>query len=169
MDRKKLFHLPSRSVPERSSSRSPEKSDASNFKRARDLTTERNNCNREAKRQRKNLKLKSSFDTRYWTARRELAETERQAVSLTRQISIASMKSVIKDNTKAFLDSEEGQELILQEQSLKLDIKLYQAQAEKMRSQEEKSSFRRAFMDLFVEAETGLGIKNSRGQRDNSL
>ena len=110
-----------------------------------------------------------TFDTRYWTARRELAETERQAVSLTRQISIASMKSVIKDNTKAFLDSEEGQKLILQEQSLELDIKLYQAQAEKMRSQEEKSSFRRAFMDLFIGAETGLGIKNSRGQRDNSL
>ena len=177
MDRKTLFHLPSRSVPERSSSRSPEKSDASNFKRAldlttedlttedlttEDLTTERNNCNREAKRQRKNLKLKSSFDTRYWTARRELAETERQAVSLTRQISIASMKSVVKDSTKAFLDSEEGQKLILQEQSLELDIKLYQAQ-------EEKSSFRRAFMDLFFGAETGLGIKNSRGQRDNSL
>ena len=174
MDRKKLFQIPSRSVPERSSSRSPEKSDASNVKRALDLTTEdlttqRDNCNQEAKRARKGLKLKSSFDTRYWTARRELAEKERQAVSLTKQISIASMKSVIKDNTKAFLDSEEGQRLILQEQSLDLDIKLYQAQAERMESQEEKSSFRRAFMDLFIGAETGLGIKNSRGKRDNSL
>ena len=79
------------------------------------------------------------------------------------------MKSVTKDNTKAFLDSEEGQKLILQEQSLELDTKLYQAQAEKMRSQEEKSSFRRAFVDLCIGAETGLGIKNSRGQRDNSL
>ena len=167
MERRTPFHLPSRSVPERSSSRSPEKSDASKLKRLRDLTNERDECNREAKKRRKDLKLKSSFDTRYWTARQELADKERQATSLTRQISIASLKSA--DSTKAFLDSEEGRKLILQEQSLELDSKLYQTQAEKMRSQEEKSSFRRSFMDLFIGAETGLGIKNSRGQRDNSL
>ena len=130
---------------------------------------ERDDCNREAKKQRRALKLASSFDARYWTARRDLADKERQAICLTRQISIASLKSVTPDNAKAFLDSEEGQKSILQEQSLELDSKLYQAQAEKMRSQEERSSFRRTFMDLFIRAETGMGIKNSRGQRDNSL
>ena len=133
------------------------------------LTKKREDCHREAKRQRKALKLKSSFDTRYWTARQELAGTERRAISLSRQISIASMKSVTKDNTKVFLNSDEGQKLILQEQSLELDAKLYQAQAEKMRFQEEKSSFGRTLMDPFIGAETGLGIKNSRGQQDNSL
>ena len=169
MERRTPFHLPSRSVPDRSSSRSPEKSDAFNVKRLRDLTNERDECNRDAKKRRKELKLKSSFDTRYWTARRDLADKERQATSLTRQISIASLKSVTEESTKAFLDSEEGRSLFLQEQSLELDIRLYQTQAEKMRSQEEKSSFCRAFMDLFTGAKTGLGIKNSRGQRDNSL
>ena len=71
--------------------------------------------------------------------------------------------------SERMVDSEEGQKLILQEQSLELDTKLYQTQAEKIRSQEEKSRFRRRFMDLVIGAETGLGIKNSRGQRDNSL
>ncbi|KAM0798580.1 hypothetical protein BDR22DRAFT_858948 [Usnea florida] len=169
MDRKTLSHLPSRSVPERSSSRSPEKSNSADLKRLRNLRNEKDDCDREAKRQRRALNLASSFDTRYWTARRELADTERKATSLTRQISIASMKSVTKDNTKAFLDSEEGQKLMLQEQSLELDSKLYQTQAGKMRSQDEKFSLRRSFVGLFIGAETGLGIKNSRGQRDNSL
>ena len=169
MDRKTLSYLPSRSVPGRSSSRSPEKSDSSNLKRLRNLTNERDRCNREAKKQRRALKLASSFDNRYCTARRELADTERQATSLTRQMSIASMKKVTKDNTKAFLDSEEGQKLMLQEYSLELDSKLYQTQAEKMRCQDEKFSLRRSFVGLFIGAETGLGIKNSRGQRDNSL
>ena len=168
MDRKATYHLPSVINPKRSSSRSPEKNDSSNVKRVRDLTNERDECNREAKRQRKALKLGSSFDTRYWTARRDIAEKEIQATCLTRQISIGSMKSNTPDNTKTFLDSEEGQKLVLQEKSLTLDSKLYEYQAEKMRSQEEKFSLRRSFVGLSIGAETGLNIKNSRGQRDNS-
>ena len=169
MDRKTTFQLPSRNIPERSSSRSPDKSDSSNFKRVRDLENERDDHSREAKKQRRALKLGSSFDTRYWTARRDIAEKERKSTCLTRQISIASMKSVTSDNTKAFLESEEGQKLFLQEQSLTLDSKLYEAQAEKMRSQEEKFNLRRSFVKLFIGAKTGLNIKNCRGQRDNSL
>ena len=167
MDRKVTHQLLSRNIPERSSSRSPEESDSSNVKRVRDLMNERDECNRGAKRQRKALKLGSSLDTRYWTARRDIAEMEIKATSLTKQISIASMKSNTPDNTKTFLDSEEGQKLILQEKSLTLDSKLYEYQAEKMRSQE-KFGLRRSFVGLFIGAETGLNIKNSRSQRDDS-
>ena len=38
-----------------------------------------------------------------------------------------------------------------------------------MISQDEKFSLRRSFVGLSIGAETGLGIKNSRAQRDNSL
>ena len=172
MDRKVTHQLLSRNIPERSSSRSPEKRDFSSVKRVLDLTNERAECNREAKRRRKELKLKLSFDTRYWTARRDIAETEIQATSLTRQISIASMKSVTPDNTKVFLDSEEGQKLSLPGKSLTPDSKLYEYQAEyqaeKMRSQEENISLRRSFVGLFIRAETGWNIKKSRGERDDS-
>lgn len=146
-----------------------EKSDASGLKRIRDWENERRVCNGEAKEQRKRLKLTSSFDAAYWTARRDIADKEIQATLLTKQISIASMKNKTKDNTKDFVESEAGQRLMLQEKSLKLDSKLFHAQAEKMGSKEETSDLRRSFIQLFVGAETGLGIKNSSGQRDNSL
>lgn len=164
MDRQTTFHLPARSILERSSSRSPEKGDSSSLKRIRDLENERNDCNEEGKTQRRKLKLESSFDSTYWIARRNIVEKKIQATRLTKQISLASMK----DNTKAFLESEDGQKLILQERALLLDSKLCEAQAEKMRSEEEKLSSPRSFRELFIGAETSLGIKNSRGQRDNS-
>ena len=162
MDR--MVHLPARCIPERSSSRSPEKGHPSSLKRIRDLEDERKSCNEDAKMQRKRLKLRSSFDTIYWTARRDIAKKELQATLLSKQISIANMK----DNTKAFFESEDGQKLILQERALRLDSRLFEALTEKMRSKEEKFVLRRSFMGLFIGAETGLGIKNSRRQRDNS-
>ena len=164
MDRK--FQLPARSIPERSSSRSPEKGHSSSLKRIRDWESERNECNVEAKKQRMNLKLGASFDTAYWTARRDLVEKQIQATVLTKKISIARMKGNEEDNTRAFLESEDGQKLILQERSLSLERKLYEAQAEKMKSKDEKFSLRRSFLQLFVGSETGLGIRNSRGRRD---
>ena len=164
MDRK--FQLPARSIPERSSSRSPEKGHSSSLKRIRDWESEREKCNVEAKKQRKNLKLGASFDTAYWTARRDLVEKQIQATVLTKKISIASMKGNEEDNTRAFLESEHGQKLILQERSLSLDRKIYEAQAEKMKSKDEKFNLRRSFLQLFIGAETGLGIRNSRGCRD---
>ena len=83
---------------------------------------------------------------------------------------MASMKNETKDNTKDFLESEVGQKLVLQEEeTLRLDSKLFNDEAEKMKSKEEKFNLRRSFIQLFVGAETGLVIKNSRGQRDNSL
>ena len=48
------------------------------------------------------------------------------------------MKDNTEDNTKAFFESEDGQKSILQERALKLDKKFQEAQAEKMRSKEEK-------------------------------
>ena len=124
----------------------------------------------EAKKQRenlrRNLKLEASFDTAYWTARRDIAEKQIQATVLTKKISIASMKGNKGDNTRAFLESEDGQKLILQERSLSLDRKLYEAQAEKMKPKDEKLNFRRSFVQLFIESETGLGIRNSRPRRD---
>ena len=164
MDRK--FQLPARSIPERSSSRSPKKGDSFSLKRIRDWENKRRDCNAEAKKQRKNLKLGSSFDTAYWTARRDIAEKQIQATVLIKKISIASMKGNEEDNTRAFLESEDGQKLILQERSLSLDRKLYEAQAEKMKSKDEKFNFRRSFLQLFIGSETGLGIRNSRGRRD---
>ena len=126
---------------------------------------ERDRCKNDAKWRKKELMLDPSFDTSYWTAHREIAEMEIKAVLLTRQISIASME----DNTKDFAESEAGQRLLLQERSLKLDCNLYQAEAEKMGCKEEKFNFRRRYHQLTIGAETGLGIKNPRGQRDNRL
>ena len=50
------------------------------------------------------------------------------------------MKDNTQDNTKVFLKSEDGQKLILQKSALTLDRKLYEAQAEKMKSEEQNSS-----------------------------
>ena len=61
------------------------------------------------------------------------------------------------DNMKVSLQSKEGQKLVLQGNLSTLDSKIYVAQTENLRSQEDKG------------AETGLAMKNSRGQRDNSL
>ena len=163
MDRK-IVSLPSTRIPERSSSRSPEKG-GSSAKRIRDLESERKECKEAVERQRKKVKLCSSFDTTYWTARRDLVEKQIQATRLNKQISIAKLK----DNTKAFIESEEGQNLVLHENSLKLDMKLYDAQAEKMKPKDEKFKFRRSFMELFMGAETGLGAKTCRGKRESSL
>ena len=165
MDRKNTFHLSAEKIPARSSSQSPEKSDASGLKRIRDWEHEREGWNGKLKEQRKRLKLTSSFDAAYWTTRRDIAEKEIQATLLSKQISLASMN----DNTKDFVESEAGKRLVEQEASFKLDRKLFHAQAEKMGSKDEKFSLRRSFIQLFIGAETGLGIKNSRGQRNNSL
>ena len=126
-------------------------------------------CNTKARIIRKKLKHATSFDAAYWTTRRHLAEKQIQATILTRQISIASMKDQTKDNTKEFLESEEGQNLLLQETSLKLDRKLFHDQAQKMGSKAKDFSLRRSFLQLFIGAETALGINNSRGQGDNRL
>ena len=166
MDRKNMFHLPAENIPIHSSSRSPEKG-ASSLKRLRDLEIEMMRCNTKARIIRKKLKRATSFDAAYWTTRRDLAEKQIQATILTRQISIASTKDQTKDNTKEFLESEEGQKLLLQETSLKLDRKLFHDQAQKMGSKAKDFNLRRAFTELFIGAETGLGIKNSRGQRDS--
>ncbi len=57
----------------------------------------------------------------------------------------------------------------LQEKSSKLESKHFHGRAEKMGSKEERFNLRRSFIQLFVGAETGLGIKNNRVQRDHSL
>ena len=171
MDRENTFYLPAGNIPEQTSSRSQKKGKVSRSKRLRQLEDERNACNDEAKKKReklKNLKPESSFDAAYWTARRDIAEKEIQATLLTKQVSIASMKGRTEDNTKAFVESEFGQTLLLQEESLKLDSRVYQAQAEKMGCKEENLHLHRSFMQLFI-AQTGLGIKNTRGKRDSSL
>ncbi len=130
-------------------------------------------CNEEAKRQRMRLKRTSSFDADYWRGRRDIAEKELQATLLHKQISIAEMKNKTKDktkdNTKDFVESEHGYRLMLQEESFKLASKLFHAQAEKMESKEEESGLRRSLIKLSVGVETGMGIKNPRGPRDNSL
>ena len=169
MDRENTFHLPARAIPVRTSSRSPEKGDNTSKKRLLDLKSERSTCNHEAKEKRKKLKLASSFDITYWALRRDIAEKELQATRLTKQISITSMKDKTKDNTKAFLKSEAGQKVMLQEESLKLDSRLFRKQAERMGSKENRFGVNKSFLELFIGAEAGLGIKNSRGQRDNSL
>ena len=169
MDRKDTFHLSAEQIPVRSSSRSPEKSDASGLKRIREWETERSSCTEEAKRQRKRLKPTSSFDAGYWTIRRDIAEMELRATLLTKKISIASFKNRTDDSTRDFVNSEEGRRLMLQEESLRLDSKLFKAQEERMGSKEPKFNLRRSFVQLLIGAETGLGIKNSRGQRDKSL
>ena len=139
-------------------------------KTIRYMEYEREKLKDKAKRQKKQLKLDPSFDTGYWTALREIAEKEIRATLLTKQISIAkNMKDNTKDNKWAILESEEeDQKLFLQERALTLDSKLYEAQAEKMRSKEEKFNFRKPYLQLSIGAETGLGIKNSTGQRDDS-
>ena len=169
MDRKNTFYVPAENIPARSSSRSPEKSNAFSLKRIRDWEKERKECNGEVREQRERLKLTSSFDAAYGTARRDIAEKEIQATLLTKKISIASIKNETKDNTKDFVESEAGQKLMLKEETLKLDSKLFHDEAEKMKSKDEKFNLRRSFIQLSVGAETGLGIKNSRGQRDNPL
>ena len=163
-----MFQLPAENVLIRSSSRSPEKG-ASSLKRLRDLERERKECNDEAKAIRKKLKFTTSFDAEYWTTRRDLADKQIQATILTRQISIASMKDQTKDNTKEFVESEAGQRSLMQEESLKLDRKLFHERAQKLGSNAKDSNFRRSFVQLFIGAETGLGIENSRGQRDSRL
>ena len=169
MDRENRFHLPAEKIPARSSSRSPEKSDASGLKRIQDWKDQRDGCYGKITTQRKRLKLTSSFDAAYWIARRDIAEKNIQATLLTKRISIASMKNETKDKTKDFVESEAGQRLMLREESLRLDSKLFHAQAERMGSKDEKFNLRRSFLQLFIGAETGLGIKNSRGPRDSSL
>ena len=77
------------------------------------------------------------MDPTCWTARRDIAEKGIQTTLLPKKISIVKMRDNTKDNTKAFLESEDGQKLILQERGLTLDSKLYGAQAERMRSKEE--------------------------------
>ena len=133
------------------------------------MEIERDKCKNYAKRQKKQLELDPSFDTSYWTARREIAEKEIRATLLTKQISIANMKDKTKDDKWAILESEEeDQKLFLRERSLTLDSKIYEAQAEKMRSKGEKFNFRRSYLQLSIGAESGLGIKNSKGQQDDS-
>ena len=164
MDRNLPFTLPARVIPERSSSKSPEKPESITLKRIRELESERRSCYEVAKQQKKRIRLNSSFDTAYWSARRDLTEIQLKATRLTKQISIAS----VKDKTREFLDSEDGQRLIMLEKSLELDSRLYSTQAEKMNIKDDRFSLRRSFVNLFIGAETGLGIRNSRGQRDNS-
>ena len=123
------------------------------------MERERDKCKDNAKWRKKELMLDPSFDTGYWTAHREIAEKEIEAVLLTRHIAIASMEG----NTKDFGESEAGQRLLLQERSLKLDCKLYQAEAEK------KFNFRRRYLELTIGPKSDVGIMNSRRQRDNFL
>ena len=62
-------------------------------------------------------------------------------------MSIANMKDNTQDNTKVFLKSEDGQKLILRKSALTLDRKLYEAQAEKMKSEEQNFSSEFFFKD----------------------
>ena len=117
----------------------------------------------EAERQRKRIRLNSSFDTAYWSARRDLTELRLQVIRLAKQISVAN----IKDETRDYLDSEEGRRLLMQEKSLEPDSRLCSTQTEKMNIKRDGFSLRRSFVNLFVDAETGLDIKINRGQRDS--
>ena len=138
-------------------------------KTIRDMEYERDIFKDNAKWRKKALNFDPSFDTSYWTARQEIAEKEIRATLLSKQILIAKMKDDTEDNKWAILErEEEDRKLILQERSLRLDSKLYEAQAEKMRSKEERFNFRRSHLQLYIGGEYGLGSKNSWGQRDNS-
>ena len=70
------------------------------------------------------------MDPTCWTARRDIAEKGIQTTLLPKKISIVNMRDNTKEVTKAFLESEDGQKLIL-------DSKFYGAQAERVRSKEE--------------------------------
>ena len=77
------------------------------------------------------------MDPTCWTARRDIAEKGIQTTLLPKKISIVNMRDNTTDNTKAFLESEDGQKLSLQERGLTLESKFYGAQTERMRSKEE--------------------------------
>ena len=110
-----------------------------------------------ARYERKELMRDPSFDYSYWIALQRIAEQEIRATLLSKQLSIAG----VKENMWDLRESEiECQRLSLEERALSLDIKLYKAQAEKMRSKEDKFSFRRRYLQLSIGGESGLRIKN---------
>lgn len=127
-------------------------------------------CKFIAKQQRKRLMLDPGFDTSYWTALREIAEKELEATLLSKEILIAEIKENAKDRKEAFRESKlERRKLVLRERVLRLHIKLYEAQTEKMRSKEEKFNLRRPYLQLFMGGSSGLGNTNTKGQRDDTL
>ena len=135
-------------------------------KTIRDMWTERDECKDDARYDKKELMLDPSFDYNYWIALQKIAEKERRATLLSKQISIA----MVEENIWKPYESEiECQRLDLQERALSLDIKLYKAEAEKIRSKEDRFSFRRPYLQLSIGGDCGLGIKNRRGQRDSSM
>ena len=177
MNPKESFELPSRSIPERGSSispqkgvprqclsRSPEKGGSPNLKRIAEWEEEWKECKKVAVKRKDDLRFPLGFDTAYWTARREITEKELELNELEQKISKESMR----DKTRDFAESKEGQKLVLQEDALRLDIRLFEAQAEK-KSKEEKFSLQKAFAENFLRSSMGLGLKTSRGTRSTSV
>ena len=74
----------------------------------------------------------------------------------------------MKNNTKFFFENGNDQKLILEEESLMLERRVFDDQVKRMESKDPKFIVRRGFVELFIEAFTDLGLKNNRGQRDNS-
>ena len=136
----------------------------------RDMVLERDELKEDAKWDKEQLRFDPSFDTSYWIDLRKMAKTEIQATLLSKMISKMKAKENSKVDKWALRESEiECQKLFLLERALRLDIKLYEAQAKKTRTKEGKFDFRRPYLQLSIGGESGLGIKNRRGRRDGSL
>ena len=153
-------------VPERTSSltRSPTKRPASPSEPIEKLLEEREQSNRDLKEARKRVKLSTSFDAVYWSKRCDVVRRELHSTKLTKKISMANME----DKTLDYLMTEQGQRLLQQEKTLKMEAHLYERQREEMSNPSQARIVRKAFFELFVGAKNGLGISNSTGPRDNS-
>lgn len=129
------------------------------------MEDERRETNDKAKSARKRVKLAVSFDAKYWSARKDLAEHQLKATRLTTKISIEKMNTT----TDAFLATEEGRMLMLRERSLETDYGMFEKQVKRMESAPKGFSIRQSFVGLFIGAPTGLGLRNSYGPRDDDL
>ena len=155
------------SIPERTSSRSrsPEKrGPLSPSKQVPSLEVELNSAKHLAENARKRVKLSTSFDTTYWTARQEYASLEANSTKLLRKFSAAKLKLSDDD----FQQTKHGQELILQEQMYEVDTKVFREQAERMQKESHLDILRRSYASLYVGAPTGWGIKNPHGKRSKT-
>ena len=182
MDRKPHFSIPHRTssraespekgkspfILERTASRSksPEKRRAlSPRKHILDLSEELRQVKDKATMARKRIRLRTSYDSDYWTARHQVAMHDLESTKLQKELSIAQL-DITKDN---FLQTEEGIRLLTRQRSFELDVQLYQTQAEKMANTSQEFEIRKAFASLFIGAKTGWGINNSPVESDKDM
>ena len=149
-------------VPKRGSSKT------ATIGQAAELENNRISIEAEIKGSRKRLKVQSSFDAQYWLHRTSIAELQARQVAITRKISLRDFAGKTED----WKETPEAKDYLQQENAFLLDAKLCKRQAERLDtlSGDESKSIRRAFMQLFTSAKTGLGIGSSAaGRRDSSL